>query len=304
MPTKIHERQVTPLKINTPITLLLIVGLTALLAACQLTVHIPTEAGQNTLPQVASPLPAVVEGLGSVRSYHVTLRYEEHRTLPDGSIAHGLMETNYNWTRSEGPNGYDAHRIVTLGDPQSGTMGVMEETYLVDDLAFTYCSSCPVAADRSGGWSVSKRNESNPPGLLVADVDRLDMTFGVADLAGIPITDLVAQSVVLGKENINGIAATHYQLTNSQALTDTVIMRMAGVPNLPLEITVAQLDLWLTVGDLKPLQYTFKAEGKSESVAGAPIQPFTLLEQYSVTEINSSIKITVPTAVLITVEKQ
>ena len=104
---------------------------------------------------------------------------------------------------------------------------------------------------------------------------------------------------------MGGITATHYRLTDTQALSETVRMRTGGATNTPLEVTMAQLDTWLTVGDHQPIHYTFQAEGRTESIAGSQVlQPFTIQEQYSVTEINSNRPITVPTEVLSAVATQ
>jgi len=110
---------------------------------------------------------------------------------------------------------------------------------------------------------------------------------------------------VIGDESINGISATHYQLKDIQALSEMVRMLTGGAPDTPLEVTMAQMDTWLTVGDHQPIQFMFQAEGRKESIAGSQLlQPFTVQKQYSVTEINSNMPITVPTAVLTAVEAQ
>ncbi len=273
--------------------LIFLTGFVALLAACQLTSTPTTTANEphrQIVPQVESPLSAV-DRLDSISAYHVTLHSEAHLTLPDGSTGGGTTEYNAYWTQSTGPNGYNAHYVTTMIDPQSGTPSVMDESYLVDDLAFTYCPMCPATAEQ-GGWGVSKREES------AAAATELDVA-NVSRRAGIPLAELVAKSVVIGEETINGIVATHYLGTDAQVLLGLVRTRMGGSPSTPLKVTMAQADIWLTAGDQQPIQYTFQAEGKTETVAGSQsLQPFTLQEQYSVTEINNKITITVPADVL------
>jgi len=225
------------------------------------------------------------------------LHSEVRRTQPDGSIFPEISEFNYSWTRTNNPYGYNAHRVTTLVDPQSGTPVVMDEAYVVDDLAFTYCPNCPGTADRAG-WDVSKRGDEGiipnaATGLL--DIDT------VSRITATPLDILVAQSSVIGDEEISGIAAVHYQLTNVQVLSDTVRWRVPAL----LEVKMAQLDIWLTADDRQPILYTFQAEGSTESPAGSQLfHPFTIEEKYSVTEINNNRPITVPTAVLTAVESQ
>jgi len=225
------------------------------------------------------------------------LHSEVRRTQPDGSIFPEISGFNYSWTRTNNQYGYNAHRVTTLVDPQSGTPVVMDEAYVVDDLAFTYCPTCPGTADRAG-WDVSKRGDEGiipnaATGLL--DIDT------VSRITATPLDILVAQSSVIGDEEISGIAAVHYQLTNVQVLSDTVRWRVPAL----LEVKMAQLDIWLTADDRQPILYTFQAEGSTESPAGSQLfHPFTIEEKYSVTEINNNRPITVLTAVLTAVESQ
>ena len=300
------------MKPNARINLILLAGLAALLAACQFNstpAHAPTHFEQNSPPvsQVESPLLPVVARLDATSAYHITFRSEERRTQPDGSTVPGISEYNYFWMHSEGQYGHNEHSVTTLVDPQSGTPGVMDESYMVDDLAFTYYPTCPPSAGQTC-WSVYKRSGGNIPDAAsdsqaVPD-DRLSID-GVSRYAGFPLAGLVAQSVVIGDESIRGITATHYRLTDSQALSDKVRMQTGGAPNTPLEVSMAQMDIWLTVADRQPIQYIFQAEGKTESIAGSQVlQPFTIQEHYSVTEINSPMTITVPTEVLTAVATQ
>lgn len=291
------------MKPNAWIKFILLVGLAALFVACQFSstpAHRSTSPEQSSQPlsPLESPPPVVRESLDSISAYRVVLHREVRHTQPDGSIFPEISEFNYSWTRTNNPYGYNAHIVTTMIDPQSGTPGVMDEMYVVDDLAFTYCLTCPGTADRAG-WDVSKRggNERIMPnaatGLL--DIDN------VSRITATPLAVLVAQSSVIGDEEIGGISATHYQLKDIQALSEMVSWRVAK----PLEVKMAQLDMWLTADDRQPILYTFQAEGKTESPAGSQLlQPFTVQKQYSVTEINSNLTITVPTAVLTAVAAQ
>jgi hypothetical protein len=238
--------------------------------------------------------------LDSASAYHATSHREERYSRPDGSLLGGIVESNYYWTRSEGQYGYNEHQVVTLRDWEMETPGVMDESYLVDDLAFTYCASCPPVDDRAGGWSVRKRNEGILPGVNVAP-----QRDALSRIVGIPLAELLAQSVMIGDESINGLIATHYRLIDAQISSDMIRMRIGGAPDSPLEVAMAQMDIWLTVGDQQLIQYTFQVEGRMELVAGSQVlQPFTFSDQYSVTEINSSMTITVPSEVLDAVEPQ
>jgi len=225
------------------------------------------------------------------------LHREVRRTQPDGSIFPEISGFNYSWTRTNNPYGYNARRVTTLVDPQSGTPVVMDEVYVVDDLAFTYCPTCPGTADRAG-WDVSKRGDEGiipnaATGLL--DIDT------VSRITATPLAVLVAQSSVIGEEEIGGISAVHYQLTNVQVLSDMVRWRVPAL----LEVKMAQLDIWLTADGRQPILYTFQAEGSTESPAGSQLfHPFTIEDKYSVTEINSNRPITMPTEVLTAVESQ
>ena len=290
------------MKPNAWIKLILLVGLAALFVACQFSstpAHRSTSPEQSSQPlsPLESPPPVVRESLDSISAYRVVLHREVRHTQPDGSIFPEISEFNYSWTRTNNPYGYNAHRVTTLVDPQSGTPVVMDEAYVVDDLAFTYCPNCPGTADRAG-WDVSKRGDEGiipnaATGLL--DIDT------VSRITATPLDILVAQSSVIGDEEISGIAAVHYQLTNVQVLSDTVRWRVPAL----LEVKMAQLDIWLTADDRQPILYTFQAEGSTESPAGSQLfHPFTIEEKYSVTEINNNRPITVPTAVLTAVESQ
>lgn len=290
------------MKPNAWIKLILLVGLAALFVACQFSstpAHRSTSPEQSSQPlsPLESPPPVVRESLDSISAYRVVLHSEVRRTQPDGSIFPEISGFNYSWTRTNNPYGYNAHRVTTLVDPQSGTPVVMDEAYVVDDLAFTYCPNCPGTADRAG-WDVSKRGDEGiipnaATGLL--DIDT------VSRITATPLDILVAQSSVIGDEEISGIAAVHYQLTNVQVLSDTVRWRVPAL----LEVKMAQLDIWLTADDRQPILYTFQAEGSTESPAGSQLfHPFTIEEKYSVTEINNNRPITVPTAVLTAVESQ
>jgi len=292
------------MKPNAWIKLILLVGLAALFVACQFSstpAHRSTSPEQSSQPlsPLESPPPVVRESLDSISAYRVVLHREVRHTQPDGSIFPEISEFNYSWTRTNNPYGYNAHRVTTLVDPQSGTPWVMDESYLVDDLAFTYCPPCPLPADQAG-WSVGQRgNGGDPRSATDIVLDR------VSNFGGISLSALVTQSVVIGDESINGISATHYQLKDIQALSEMVRMRTGGAPDTPLEVTMAQMDTWLTVGDHQPILYTFQAEGSTESPAGSQLfHPFTIEEKYSVTEINNNRPITVPTAVLTAVESQ
>jgi hypothetical protein len=287
------------LKLNAHRKLIVFAGLALLLAACQLTIAPipPAEQSSSPLPQGESPLAMGSNRLDSVASYHATLQREERYFQPDGSFRGGITESHYYWTRSEGPYGYNEHQILTLRDWETETPGVMGESYLVDDLAFTNCVSCP--PDRAG-WSVTKRNEGIPLGGTVAP-----QGDALWRIAGISNAELLAQRVVIGDESINGLTATHYRLIEDQISSEMIRMRLGGAPDSPLEVAIAQMDIWLTVGDQQLIQYTLQVEGTMELIAGTQVlQPFIYSEQYSVTEINSSMTITVPSEVLDAVEPQ
>lgn len=290
------------MKPNARINPVLLAGFAALLGACQFSsvpALAPTQLEQNppSLSQVESPLLTVVESLDSVSAYHVTLHQEVRHTQPDGSTFPEIAEYNYFWTHNEGQYGYNSHGITTMIDPQSGVPLAMDESYMIDGLAFMYCATCPGTAEQAG-WSVSQRSEGNIPGSPL-DMDSVERK------TGIPIAALVAQSVVIGDERISGISATHYRLTDSQALSEAIRMLMGGATNTSVEVAMAQMDTWLTVGDHQPIQYTFQAEGRTESIAGSQVlQPFTIQNQYSVTEINSNRPITVSTEILTAVAPQ
>lgn len=286
------------MKPNARINSLLLAGFAALFTACQFTstpMQVPTKVEQTPIPlsQVEKPLLPVVDSLDSVTAYHLTLHQEIGHSQPDGSTFSEIAEYNYFWTHSEGQYGYNEHSVTTIIDPQSGTPFVMDETYLVDDLAFTYCPTCPIPAEQAG-WSVGQRGEGGDPRSATDIV--LDRA---SSFAGIPLTALIEQSVVIGDENINGIATTHYQLKDIQALSEMVRMLTGGAPDTPVEVTMAQMDTWLTVGDHQPIQFLFQAEGSKESIAGSQLlQPFTVQKHYTITEVNSNLTITVPTEVL------
>jgi hypothetical protein len=220
---------------------------------------------------------------------------EERHSRPDGSLFGGIVEYNYYWARGEGQFSHNEHSVVTRYYLESNESAV-EESYLVDDLAFASCSSCPVVDERAGGWSVTKRYAGNPP------APPHDVLSG---LLGLPLAELIAQSVVIGNEKISGITTTHYRLIDSQVLSDAVRRRIGGAPNSPIELAMAQMDIWLTLGDQRLMHHTFQVEGKAEMVAGTQeLQPFTILDHSSVSELNSAMPITVPAEVLTAVETQ
>jgi hypothetical protein len=285
------------LKPSACIKLVVLSGLAVLLTACRLSVQPPAPAEQNFSPltKVESPLPLGGDRLDSVNAYHATAHLEERHSRPDGSIFGGIVEYNYYWTRGEGQFSHNEHSVATRYYLESNE-SVVEESYLVDDLAFASCSSCPVVDERAGGWIVTKRYTGNPP------TPPHDVLLG---LLGLPLAELIAQSVVIGNEKISGITTTHYRLIDSQFLSDAVNRRIGGAPNSPIELAMAQMDIWLTLGDQRLMHHTFLVEGKAEMVAGTQeLQPFTILDHSSVTEINSSITITVPSEVLTAVETQ
>jgi len=298
------------MKPNAWIKLILLAGLAAFFVACQFSstpAHRSTSPEQSSQPlsPLESPPPVVRESLDSISAYRVVLHREVRHTQPDGSIFPEISEFNYSWTRTNNPYGYNAHSVTTMIDPQSGTPVVMDESYVVDDLAFTYCPNCPGTADRAG-WDVSKSGDERDSIRIIpnAATGLLDID-NVSGITATPLAVLVAQSSVIGDEEIGGISATHYRLTDSHALSEMVRMRTGGAPNTPLEVTMAQLDIWLTADGRQPILYTFQAEGSTESPAGSQLfHPFTIEEKYSVTEINNNRPITVPTAVLTAVESQ
>ncbi len=278
-------------------TLVVLAGLAVLLAACRLSVQPPVPAEQNfsPLPQVESPLPLGGDRLDSVSDYRATAHMEERHTRPDGTVFGGIVEYNYYWMRGTGQFSHNEHSVTTLYYLESNESG-LQESYLVDDLAFTFCDSCPVVDARAGSWSVTKRYAGNPP------TPPQDMLSG---LLGLPLAELIAQSVVIGNEKFSGITTTHYRLIDAQDLSNAVRSRIGGAPNSPIELTMAQLDIWLTLGDQRVMHHTFQVEGKAEMVAGTQeLQPFTILDHSSVTEIDNSISITVPSEVLMAVDAQ
>ena len=284
------------MKLNAGMTVVLLASFVTLLGACQLSGLAPAAAQQSPLLQSDSPL-LVTHHEDTTAAYRTLVRQEEHRTEADGSTIHTVVENNYYYIPSANPYGYNAHQILTLSNPEAGIEGVMEETYVVDDLAFTYCPSCGFAA--TGGWTVSNRPIFKDDG-----VNRAPAELGIGLT---PLTTLVEQSAVVGTESINGISTTHYRLAPSQLLSDTVRWRIGGQPQARLEITTAQLDIWLSTDEQKPIQYNFAAEGSSEIVTGEQVLPpfaFTILDQYNISEIEPGTTITVPAEVLAAVAPQ
>lgn len=295
--TTVYIRRKTQLKLNPAMKVLLFASFVTLLSACQLSGLAPAPAQQSPLLQAESPLPFVANREDTTDGYQVLARFEEHRTEADGSTIHSIVENNYYQTPSANQHGYNAHHIITLGNPEAGIQGVMEETYVVDDLVFTYCPSCGFAA--TGGWDVSNRTMVKEDGVSRAPVE---LSIGLT-----PIATLVEQSAVVGTESINGISTTHYRLAPSQLLSDTVRWRIGGQPDARLEIAMAQLEIWLSADEQKPIQYNFAAEGSSEIITGAQVLPpftFTILDQYSFIETTGDMPITVPPEVLGLVEGQ
>lgn len=276
---------------------ILLVGFTIFCTACQRSNlagdTLPAEQQNRlTVAQSTPPLPVVIDRLDAITAYQVTVRRAMRQTQPDGFILPSAMEYTYAWSQTGDAYGYNVHTMTTLTDPLSGESAVMDEGYLVGDLAFLYCPVCPLPADQAG-WSVSKRHESAIREFTL-DID------GVSRIMGTPLAMLMTQSLVIGDETINDVSVTHYRLTDIQALSDAVrTMIGGGASATPLEVSLAALDIWLTVGDQQPIQYTLQVEGKNEYIAGSQeLLPFTIQEQYQVAAINHQMTITVPATVL------
>jgi hypothetical protein len=253
-----------------------------------------------------------------VNAYYATAQLEERHFGPEGSLFGGIVEYTYYRTRGEGQFSHNEYQIVTRGYFSNDSLGV-NESYVVDDLVFTYCSSCPQVDLRSRGWRVTKRSANNlpatPRNVLAYDYANNRITPPPNELSSSmillpqssPLAELIAQSVVIDNEEISGIPTTHYRLLDSQVLSEAVRRRIGSEPNLPVELAMAQMDIWLTLGDQQVMQHTFQVEGKAgwgAAVEGQELYRFTILDQSSVTVINSSIPITVPSEVLTAVETQ
>lgn len=296
------------MKQNAPIMLILLVGFTFLLAACKLIApgHQPALVEQNppSMVQVESPLPPAAPSLNAIDTYQSTLRREESDTQTQGTEIF-IGEIRYTRVHADNQHGYNAHSVTTLQailpaaivEPDAVTEGVMDEQYLMDDIAFIYCGTCPDSAEQ-GGWSAYKRgavSQVEPRSIALGAIDTIQSLYGSS------IEMLVAQSNVAGSEKINGIDTIHYQFTDVETLREI----MPADPQLPMEIQTAQVDIWLTVSDRLLIQYVFQATGRKAMSAGASLlEPFTLEERYSVTEINSQMTLTVPTEILTAVAPQ
>jgi hypothetical protein len=80
---------------------------------------------------------------------------------------------------------------------------------------------------------------------------------------------------------------------------------VGAAPNDPLEVTTAQVDIWLTPGTRQLVRLVFQAQGKTQAVAGSGVLlPFVLKDEFNFTAVDRNTPIVVPDEVMAAVEAQ
>jgi hypothetical protein len=263
--------------------------------------------------QVESPLAGAAGspdcvGVAGIDGYQMVRRIEIQLTQPDGSIQPYIVENLLLVTRTDGQN-CNSHMVIgAMVDPQTGEKtGAIDESYAVDDLVFAYCSMC--SPPDNGVWRVSKRTAGNDPSVTSGPLGpfAVDVPVGLTPtgIGPIALERLVAQSSVVGDEAINGFATVHRRFTDRQALAEAVGWPVGAAPNDPLEVTTAQVDMWLTLDARRLVRLVFQAEGKTQAVSGSGVlHPFALKDEFNFTAVDRNTPVVVPDKVLAAVESQ
>ena len=247
-------------------------------------------------------------GVPGLDGYQMVRRTEMQLPQADGSIQPNIIEDRMLVTRTAGQD-CNSHLVIgAMADPQTGKIiGAIDESYVVDDLVFAYCSMC--SPPDSGVWRVSKRMTSNEPSSSSGPIGPLPVPAPVGlipiGIGPIEVDRLVAQSRVVGDEEMNGFATVHRLFTDRQALSEAVGWLAGAASNYPVEVTTAQVDTWLTPDEGRLVRLLFQAEGKVPAGIGSEVLlPFTLKEEFNFTAVDRNTPIVVPSEVLAAVEPQ
>ncbi len=261
--------------------------------------------------QPASPLPGAPEsrdcvGVAGLDGYQMVRRIETQQTQADGSIQRGVVENLVLVTRTEGQN-CNSHMAMAFVDPQTAARDAINESYAVDDFVFEYCAMCSPAV--SDVWRVSKRTTGNKARLNEGPGGPMpvDAPAGITptSLGGLELDQILAQSSVVGEEEMNGFATVHRRSTDRQLLSEPVGWQVGAASNNLLDVTRAQVDTWLTTPDGRLVRLAFQAEGTTQFVGGSggPL-PFALKDEFNFTAVARNTPIVVPSEVLAAVAEQ
>ena len=250
--------------------------------------------------------PPVAEVTQPIHSYRAILHQEIQNTLADGSTVSSDRGYSYTWQATDGPFGYDVHVVFSMTDPFRGDQIVVDEIYAVGEFFYRQ-----TAYEFPMGWgefgTMSRSDESTVAGGLPILVNGPLDSNTLAQISGLPIPTLLAQSEDLGEEMTAGLRATHYRLTDIPVLTAQMESRL-GIPppatssplatTSPLRFDSAQFDIWVDMESGMPLRYTLRAVGKSDVAGTGTAVPITIVDDYNVSDINNGLSVEVPAEIL------
>lgn len=214
------------------------------------------------------------------------------RQSPQPSISEFVLVV----TRTVGPL-CNIYRAQVTVDPQTGKRSVMDESYTVDDLFFAYCTLCGPPY-HSGTWYVFKRSPGEDP-------NRFPLGITPTNIGPIAVAQLMAQSSVVGEEEMNGFATVHRRFTDLQVLAEAGSWQVGGAAEEPLELTAGQVDLWLTRDTHRLVRLRFQVEGERHAVSGSAVHvPFVLTDEFNLHALDRDTPIVVPPEVLAAVAEQ
>jgi len=191
----------------------------------------------------------------------------------------------------------NVYRATVTVDPQTGARNVTDQSYAVDDLFFSYCTLC-APPYHSGVWVVDKRTPGEDPNYF-------PLGLTPTAVGPIAVAQLAAQSSVVGDEAMNGFATVHRRFTDRQMLSEAVRWQLGGAARDPLEVTTAQVDMWLTRDTHRLVRLRFQAEGKAPGITDAGVlYPFALTDEFNFTAVDRNTPIVVPDEVLAAVAAQ
>ncbi len=191
----------------------------------------------------------------------------------------------------------NVYRATVTVDPQTGARNVTGQSYAVDDLFFSHCTLC-APPYRSGVWVVDRRTPGHDPNYFPLGITP-------TNVGPIAVEQLVAQSSVVGDEAMNGFATVHRRFTDRQVLAAAVSWQVGGAAQDPLELTTAQVDMWLTRDTHRLVRLRFQAEGKAHGITAAGVlYPFALTDEFNLTAVDRNTPIVVPSEVLAEVAAQ
>ena len=248
---------------------------------------------------VAADSPDCV-GVVGIDGYEMVRRTERELRAGDGAVGRypfgpSIDEMRLLTTRTEhgGCNVYGGEVVV---DMQSGERSLVGASYAVGDLFFSYCKACPMP--HSGHWNVDRRAPGEYP-------NRSPLGLTPTSVGPIAVQQLVAQSSVIGEEEMNGFATVHRRFMDREALRGAIRWQLGSTTRDPLDATTAEVDMWLTRDTHRLVRLRFYAEGQAQGVTGAGAgQRFAITEEFNLTAVDRNTQIVVPDEILAAVAAQ